>query len=128
MKTSLSISCAAMLVAATAFAQDSINQAVINRDSSTDDNTNAAKTVRSTTATSMSGRVIDYTPGTSITLDDGSGSTARFAVSDKVEVIGPAGNILAPTQIQKNATLRAHLTQQGNRMIVDQVILDKAPR
>ena len=78
--------------------------------------------------TSAAGRVTDYSAGTSITLDDGTGSPVRFALSERVQIIGPDGKVMAPNRVEKNALIRAHLTQEGVRTVVDQIILETAPR
>ena len=73
-----------------------------------------------------SGKVIDYNPGTDITIDDGNGAApVHFAVSAKAKVIGPGGGLLPPNDVKKNALVRLHFAQEGGKPVVDQIKLQE---
>jgi hypothetical protein len=75
--------------------------------------------------TNSSGTVTDYTAGAAITLDPGTGKPVRFVIGDKVQVMGPDGKVLAATDLKKNAKVRLHLVQQGDRTVVDQINVEE---
>jgi hypothetical protein len=86
--------------------------------------TDTSNTTASST-TNSSGTVTDYTAGAAITLDSGTGKPVRFVIGDKVQVMGPDGKVLAATDLKKNAKVRLHLVQQGDRTVVDQINVEE---
>ena len=86
--------------------------------------TDTSNTTASST-TNSSGTVTDYTAGAAITLDPGTGKPMRFVIGDKVQVLGPDGKVLAATDLKKNAKVRLHLVQQGDRTVVDQINVEE---
>ena len=84
--------------------------------------TNDASNTSATTSTSnSSGTVTDYTPGAAITIDPGTGKPVHFIIGQKVQVLGPDGNVLADTDLKKNSKVQLHLVQQGDRTVVDKI-------
>jgi hypothetical protein len=45
----------------------------------------------------------------------------HFIIGDKVQVVGPDGKVIANTDLKKNARVRLHLVQEGDRTVVDQI-------
>lgn len=86
--------------------------------------TDTSNTTASST-TNSSGTVTDYTARAAITLDSGTGKPVRFVIGDKVQVMGPDGKVLAATDLKKNAKVRLHLVQQGDRTVVDQINVEE---
>ena len=76
--------------------------------------------------TSSSGTVTDYTPGTAITLDPGTGKPVRFAIGQKVQVLGPDGKVLGNADVKKNARVQLHLVQEGDRTVVDKINVESS--
>jgi len=64
-------------------------------------------------------------PGAAITLDPGTGKPMRFVIGDKVQVLGPDGKVLAATDLKKNAKVRLHVVQEGDRTVVDQINVEE---
>jgi len=113
MKKLLWLVCGAMLIASYADGQDiSINSQRTN--------------TTSRSVTDNRGTVIDYAPGTSITIDDGNGAApVRFNIADNVQVIGSDGNSLSPSAVKKNAMVQLHFTQESGGPVVDQIKVEK---
>ena len=76
--------------------------------------------------TSSAGTVTDYTPGAAITLDPGTGKPVRFAIGQKVQVLGPDGKVIANTDVKKNARVHVRLAQEGDRTVVEQINLENS--
>lgn len=67
----------------------------------------------------------EYTPGSSITIDPGTGKSEQFTISDKVEVLGPDGKMMANSAVKKNAQVHLRTVQEGDRTVVDQITVEK---
>ena len=50
----------------------------------------------------------------------------HFIIGDKVQVVGPDGKAIANTDLKKNARVRLHLVQDGDRTVVDQINVEDA--
>jgi hypothetical protein len=74
---------------------------------------------------STTGTVTEYTPGSSITIDPGTGKSEHFTISDKAEVLGPDGKMMANSHVKKNARVHLRTVQEGDRTVVDQITLEK---
>ena len=122
MKQLLALICGAILIVAYAQAQTSTNSSTTTSNPSTTSMTNDASNTSATTSTSnSSGTVTDYTPGAAITIDPGTGKPVHFIIGQKVQVLGPDGNVLADTDLKKNSKVQLHLVQQGDRTVVDKI-------
>jgi hypothetical protein len=103
-------------------------QAQTNTTSST--TTSSPGTTSNTTSTSStsntSGRVTDYTPGAAIVIDPGTGQPVHFIIGKAVEIITPDGKVIKAADIKKNAKVRVHMVPDGDRTVVDQIIVDEA--
>jgi predicted butyrate kinase (DUF1464 family) len=68
--------------------------------------------------------VTEYTPGSSITIDSGTGNPEQFTISDKVQVLGPDGKAIAKSNVKKNSRVQLHTVQEGARTVVDQITVE----
>jgi hypothetical protein len=80
--------------------------------------TGTSKTPRTT------GTVTEYTPGSSITIDPGTGKPEQFTISDKVEVVGSDGKMIAKSDVKKNSRVHLRTVQEGDRTVVDQITVE----
>ena len=120
MKELLAIICGAILIVAYAQAQTNTTSATTTSSPATTSLTSTGST------TSSSGTVTDYTPGTAITLDPGTGKPVRFAIGQKVQVLGPDGKALTNADVKKNARVQLHLVQEGDRTVVDKINVESS--
>jgi len=82
--------------------------------------TNTSKTPRTT------GTVTAYTPGSSITIDPGTGKPEQFSLSDKVEMLGPGGKVITNTDVKTNSRVQLRTLQEGDRTVVDQITVESS--
>ena len=68
----------------------------------------------------------DYTPGAAIALDPGTGQPVHFIIGKAVEIITPDGKVIKAADVKKNAKVRVHLVADGDRTVVDQIIVTEA--
>src|SRR4051812_43642353 len=92
--------------------------------------TSSPGTTSDTTTTSStsntSGTVTDYTPGAAIAIDPGTGQPVHFIIGKTVEIMTPDGKVIKAADVKKNAKVRVHLVADGDRTVVDQIIVDEA--
>ena len=127
MKQLLALICGATLIVAYAQAQTSkttepatsLNPAP----EAANPSTSTMSRDKSTTQPTM-GTVTEYTPGSSITIDSGTGNPEQFTISDKVQVLGPGGKAIAKTNVKKNSRVQLHTVQEGARTVVDQITVE----
>src|SRR3954469_15671644 len=115
MKTVFGVICATALLIAVAHGQTS---------SSTTTSTTAGGTTESTTTTTEStGTITDYTPGSALVLNTGSGEPVRYKFSKHVTYVTPDGKVIDSSRVRKDARVRVHYTKEGDDMLVDRVIV-----
>ena len=68
----------------------------------------------------------DYTPGAAIAIDPGTGQPVHFMIGKTVEVITPDGKVIKAANVKKNTKVRVRLVADGDRAVVDQIIVDEA--
>jgi len=127
MKQLLALICGATLIVAYAQAQTSnttepatsLNPAPEAANPSTSTMSRDKSTTQPTTGT-----VTEYTPGSSITIDSGTGNPEQFTISDKVQVLGPDGKAIAKTKVKKNSRVQLRTVQEGARTVVDQITVE----
>ena len=83
-------------------------------------------TATSTTATDSSGTITEYTPGAAITLDPGTGQPVHFIIGKEVQIVTPDGKVIKAADVKKNTKVHVHLIADGNRTVVDKIIVDNA--
>ena len=84
-------------------------------------------TTTTSSAANSSGTVTDYTPGSAITLDPGTGKPVRFVISQRmIQVLGPDGKVMADADVKKNSRVQLHLVQEGNRTVVDKINVESS--
>jgi len=121
MKQLLALICSTILIVAYAQAQTSTTSSPATSSPAT------TTTTTSSTANS-SGTVTDYTPGSAITLDPGTGKPVRFVISQRmIQVLGPDdGKVMADADVKKNSRVQLHLVQEGNRTVVDKINVESS--
>jgi hypothetical protein len=87
--------------------------------------TTSGTTTNSSTSNS-SGTVTDYASGAAIVIDPGTGQPVHFIIGKTVEIITPDGKVIKAADVKKNAKVRLHLVADGDRTVVDQIIVDEA--
>ena len=87
--------------------------------------TDTGNTSTTSSTTNNSGTVTDYMPGAAITLDPGTVKPVRFVIGEKVQVLGLDGKMLPATALKKNAKVRLHVVQEGDRTVVDQINVEE---
>ena len=91
----------------------------------TSSTTSSPGTTTSSTS-NTSGTVTDYTPGAAMVIDPGTGQPVHFILGKTVEIITPDGKVIKAADVKKNAKVRVHLVADGDRTVVDQIIVDEA--
>ena len=115
MKTVFGVICATALLIAVVNGQTS---------SSTTTSTTAGGTTESTTTTTEStGTITEYTPGSTIVLNTGSGEPVHYKFSKNVTYVTPDGKVIDSSRVRKDAKVRVHYVKEGGDMLVDKVIV-----
>jgi hypothetical protein len=93
--------------------------------STTTQTTTAGGTTESTTTTTESaGTITEYTPGSSIVLNTGSGEPVHYKFSKSVTYVTPSGKVIEASKVRKDSKVRVHYLKEGNDMLVDRVIVE----
>jgi hypothetical protein len=115
MKVFLSIISATALLIATGYGQTS---------STTTTSTGPTGDTQSTTTTTeSSGTITEYSPGSSIVLNTGSGEPVHYKFSKHVTYVTPDGKVVEASKVRKDEKVRVHYIKEGNDMMVDKVIV-----
>jgi hypothetical protein len=116
MKTLFGFICATALFVAGAHAQTSSTSSTTT--------TGAGGTTESTTTTTESaGTITEYSPGSSIVLNTGSGEPTHYKFSKTVTYVTPDGKVIEASRVKKNSKVRVHYVKEGSDMLVDKVIV-----
>jgi hypothetical protein len=102
-KSILGVICAAVLLAESAHAQ-----------------TSGPVTVSGAEST---GTITEYTPGSALVLDTGSGEPVQFKLSKNVTYADKDGKVIEAAGLSKNLKVRVHYVKAGGDNIVDKVSL-----
>ncbi|MFL6582934.1 MAG: hypothetical protein ACJ8KU_00290 [Chthoniobacterales bacterium] len=86
--------------------------------------TTAGGTETTTTTTESSGTITDYTPGSSIVLNTGTGEPVHYKFSKHVTYVTPDGKVIESSKVRKNSKVRVHYVKEGSDMLVDKVIVN----
>lgn len=93
--------------------------------SSTTTTTAAGGTTESTTTTTeASGTITEFSPGSSIVLNTGSGEPMHYRFSKSVTYVTPSGKVIEASKVKKNSKVRVHYIKEGSDMLVDKVIVE----
>jgi len=116
MKLLLSLVSATTLLIAVAHAQTS---------STTTSTTTGTDTGTSTTTTTTesTGTITEFTPGSSLVLNTGTGEPVHYRFSKSVTYVTPEGKVIEASKVRKNAKVRVHYMKEGGDMVVDKVIV-----
>jgi hypothetical protein len=115
MKTLLGFICATALFVVVAQAQTSSTSSTTT--------TGAGASETTTTTTESAGTITDYTPGSYVVLNTGSGEPVRYKFSKSVTYVTPDGKVVEASTVRKNSKVRVHYIKDGNDMLVDKVIV-----
>lgn len=115
MKTVIGFICATALAVAVGQAQTS--------SSSTTTTAAGGTTESTTTTTESSGTITEYSPGSSIVLNTGSGEPVHYRFSKSVTYVTPDGKVIDASRVRKDSKVRVHYVKEGNDMLVDKVIV-----
>lgn len=114
-KQLFAVACAAALTVGVCNAQTS---------STTTSTTDATGTTSSTTTTTeASGTITEFTPGSTIVLNTGSGEPVHYKFSKSVTYVTPDGKVIEASKVKKNSKVRVHYVKEGSDMMVDKVIV-----
>ncbi len=116
MKTLLGFICATALFVAGAHAQTSTS-------SNTTTTTAGGTTESTTTTTESAGTITEYSPGSSIVLNTGSGDPVHYKFSKTVTYVTPDGKVIEASRVKKSSKVRVHYIKEGSDMLVDKVIV-----
>ena len=114
MKVFLSIISATALLIAVGYGQTSSTTTT-----STDGTGNTT-----TTTTESSGTITEFSPGSSIVLNTGSGEPVHYKFSKHVTYVTPDGKVVEASKVRKDEKVRVHYMKEGNDMVVDKVIVN----
>lgn len=112
----LSLACATALVGTVAHAQTTST-------STTATTTAGGNTQTTTTVTESTGTITEYTPGSALVLNTGSGAPVRYRFSKTVTYVTPDGKIIEASKVRKDAKVRVHYVKEGNDMMVDRIVV-----
>ncbi len=114
MKTFLSIICVTILAA---FAQAETPNSQPAQSNQTTTTTTATSTTEST------GTVTEFTPGSALILNTGSGEPVHYKVGKTVTYTNAKGKTITAERIRKDRKVRVHYVKEGNDMVVDSVTI-----
>ena len=69
------------------------------------------------------GTITEYTPGSALVLDIGTGELAQFQLSQNVVYADPDGTVLEAPGLSKNLRIRVYYIEVGGDNVVDKVTL-----
>src|SRR5205085_6029460 len=114
MKQLLALICSTILIVAYAQAQTSTTSSPATSSPAT------TSTTTNSSAANSSGTVTDYTPGSAITLDPGTGKPVRFVISQRmIKVLGPVAKVMADADVRKNTKVKLNLLKRGNGTLLN---------
>src|ERR1043166_3508828 len=115
MKLVLTIISAVALTAIAANAQTS---------STTTTTTQQGANATTTTSTTESvGTISEFTPGSTLVLNTGSGEPVHYKLGKTVTYINAKGKEIKAERIRKDRKVRVHYIKEGNDMVVDKVTI-----
>lgn len=79
----------------------------------------------SSTGAEATGKVVEFTPGASISLSEGAGDPVRYKISKNVTYINARGKMVKGGKIKKDRKVRVHFVKDGNDRVVDKVTVVK---
>jgi len=112
MKPLLTVICAVAFAAIAATAQTS---------STTTTTTQQGDTTTTASTTENVGTISEFTPGSTIVLNTGTGEPVHYKLGKTVTYINAKGKEIKADRIRKDRKVRVHYTKEGNDMVVDKV-------
>jgi hypothetical protein len=117
MKSLLTTICAVAFAAITAHAQTSSTTTTTTQQGS--------DTTTTTSTTEGVGTVSEFTPGSTLVLNTGSGEPVHYKLGKNVTFINAKGKEVKAERIRKDRKVRVHYIKEGNDMVVDKVTIVK---
>src|SRR5689334_22450082 len=108
MKPLLTIICTVAFGAITATAQTSSTTT-----------TTTQQGAATTSTTESVGTISEFTPGSTIVLNTGTGEPVHYKLGKTVTYINGKGKEIKAERIRKDRKVRVHYTKEGNDMVVD---------
>ena len=118
MKLLLTMICAVALPAVAVNAQTSSTTTT-----TTTGQTQSADATTTTSTTEAVGNISEFTPGTSIVLNTGTGEPVHYKLAKTVTYINGKGKEIKAERLRKDRKVRVHYTKEGNDMVVDKVTI-----
>ena len=85
----------------------------------------SSSTTTSTTTTETVGTISEFTPGSALVLNTGTGEPVHYKLASTVTYINAKGKEIKAERIRKDRKVRVHYTKEGNDMVVDKVTVVK---
>ncbi len=74
-------------------------------------------------AAEATGTIAEYTPGTALVLDTGTGEGVHYTIAKDVTFVDKDGRTVEASGLRKNLRVRVHYMQQGGDKVVDKVTI-----
>ena len=126
MKQLLALISGVMLIAGYAQAQTNKTAPATNPSSGLEKPSTSTMSTSTSKTPRTTGTVTAYTPGSSITIDPGTGKPEQFTLGDKVELLGPGGKVMTNTDVKTNSRVHLRTVQEGDRTVVDQITVESS--
>ena len=81
----------------------------------------ATATTTTSSTTESTGTITEFTPGSAIVLNTGSGEPVHYKLGPSVTYINAKGKTIKAERIRKDRKVRVHYTKEGDNMVVDKV-------
>jgi hypothetical protein len=108
------------ILSATALA---VTIAQAQTETKTSTSTSTTDTASSTSATETVGTITEFTPGSAIVLNTGSGAPVNYKLGKNVTFVNAKGKVIEARKITKDRKVRVHYVKDGNDMMVDKVTI-----
>ena len=82
-----------------------------------------ANTTTTTSTTDGLGTITEFTPGSTLVLNTGSGEPVHYRLAKNVTYVNAKGKTITAERIRKDRKVRVHYTKEGNDMVVDKVTI-----
>lgn len=76
-----------------------------------------------TTTTESVGTISEFTPGSTLVLNTGTGEPVHYKLAKSVTYINAKGKEIKAERIRKDRKVRVHYVKEGNDMVVDKVTI-----
>jgi hypothetical protein len=119
MKSLLFVICAVALSTLGAHAQSS------PATTATTTTTSSGAATTTTGTTESVGTITEFTPGSILVLNTGTGEPVHYKLGKNVTYINAKGKVVKAERIRKDRKVRVHYVKEGDDMVVDKVTIVK---